>query len=113
MNTLGALALLLSTANGLEAIPSSELETIGASIAFEEGSCVFWTGDNGMDAKQFRTDLERFAPREHLVIYYSSDVPKRCVNAARRAGRGTGFKVVSIKEDNELAGPVGPPMPGN
>lgn len=108
-----ALALLLFMASGAEETPKAEVESVGASITFDGGICIFWTGDKGMDAKQFRTDLERFTLHEHLSIYFSSDVPKKCVNAARRAGRDAGFKVVSATLGNNRAGPVGPPIISN
>jgi len=97
MNVFATLALLLSMASGAEETAEAEIDTVGASITFEDGICMFWTGDNAMDAKQFRTDLRRFIHREHLSIYFSSNVSNKCVDAARRAGKDAGFKVVSAK----------------
>ncbi len=84
----------------------------GASVTFERGECLFWTGDVAFNAAEFQHDLmARFDTERRLVISHAKNTPTRCVELALRAAKGAGFERVDT-EVREDAGPIGPPLTG-
>lgn len=78
-----------------------------ASVSFDRG-CIYWTGDVGMTAAEFRDDLrERFDRSGSITIFHGADVPKRCVTQAERMARAAGFR----KVETQIGDPnLGPPI---
>ena len=79
----------------------------GAAVTFEDGKCIYWTGDVGFTPAEFREDLERFDVANAIIIGHPANVPRGCVREAQRQARLAGFKDVRAMIDPE-AGPVGP-----
>lgn len=110
MNVITPLALTLSVATGAMSDQSMEVQPIVVSVTMEGRRCVFWTGDNGMNAKELRTNLTQIQGKQSLVVYYGADVPDRCVSEAHQAAQDAGFDPISAKQDDREAGPIGPPI---
>lgn len=52
----------------------------GASATFSDGECWFWTGDVGLTASQFESDLkDRFDRKRGIIISYAVNTPVRCI----------------------------------
>jgi hypothetical protein len=80
------------------------------SVSFNEGRCVYWTGDVGMTAAEFRDDLkDRFDPSTALVVDHHADVPKRCIEKALRMARAAGFSNVVAEAAEPETGRGGVP----
>ena len=93
--------------------PQDESASYGASVTFRDGECWFWTGDVGLTARQFRSDLaDRFDRKRGIVISFPEDTPARCVELARRSATRAGFKMVKVAVRAD-AGPIGPPLNGS
>lgn len=110
MNVTTLLALTLSLTASAIGSQSMEVQPIRASVTMEDGRCIFWTGDNGMDANEFRMHLAQIQAKQSIIISHADDAPDRCVVSARRAAKNAGFKRVSVELDNDEAGPIGPPI---
>ena len=83
-----------------------EVPATYAAFVSYDGECVFWTGDVGMRADEFRDDLkDRFDTRAKIVIFHKADVPLRCVKDARRMARAAGFRDVAVKIGEPDLGP--------
>lgn len=109
MDLLATVTLLAFASGGSlpETPPDRNLIYITA-VTFIEGECRFWTGDVGLNADEFRDDLEsRYDRRRSLIIEHAANVPKRCVRIAVRSAKRAGFKRVKseVHEDTDAMGP--------
>ena len=78
-------------------------------VGSDSGRCVYWTGDVGLNADQFREQLIGAAERYRgLVIYRSPGTPRRCLNRARQIARGVGFREIRVElpPSNLYMGPM-------
>ncbi|WP_294320971.1 hypothetical protein [uncultured Sphingomonas sp.] len=81
----------------------------GASVSYRESECWFWTGDVGLTARQFESDLEgKFDSKRGIVISYAANTPERCVKLAQRSAMRAGFETVRVAVRAD-AGAVAPP----
>ena len=92
---LAILAILAASIPAQTTIAPSERFWYSASVSFFENRCRFWTGDAMLDAGQFHADLRTgFDPARGLTIYYSAEVPAKCVAKAQRVARQAHFRAV-------------------
>lgn len=85
----------------------------GSSVTYREGECWFWTGDVGLTARQFESDLkERFDKSRGIFISHAADTPRRCIKLAQRLAIRAGFKTVKVDVRAD-AGALEPPSNGS
>ena len=109
--SLASFALLVSASS----LPAShdDAPLYVVSVTFERGECWIWTGDVGLTAAQFQSDLEaRFDKKRGIVITHAPATPTRCVQSALNSARRAGFKIVKAQSRHD-AGPIGPPLNGS
>lgn len=76
--------------------PSPEFITTFASSA--SGRCFYQTGDLGLGADDFRRNLiEATKSYRGVFIFHPPNVPRRCLNNARRIAREAGFTEIRVR----------------
>jgi hypothetical protein len=104
------ISILLLALSGPAAGQGPQHRHITAAVSYDR-HCVYWAGDVGLSAEQFKSHLMGTADSDAIItIYHASDTPGACVRRARKLASKAGFRTVRDAIEDVITSL--PPSPG-